>query len=720
MPNSVQPFPFPDRYFQDPAHLHAAKSMKDYVAIFEHNRDKRPGGKFAPADITELMRLAEDLGAVHKLEIGFIRRLINRHPDYFPSQAQIDRLTKFADRHEEINKARKNDFMDGLIGMAPIAYFRDKNGTAFLRSIDTLAQALRASEKFYRQHDTFDPTLIREVNRLAEKLCDFIDDLSLSDVDKPGRAGRKAHLRNLANLLSRPFGKTSHEAKWTGKKWLNWNRDITVYPKRYKEAKKLTQLAAHVKRNHPLRIVAGGHNFNIASSMGGKKDKLIGTLVTLDEYKVERKKQWKPVTDAAKYNVSADQATRVVRASAGMRLRDFAAAVAEAGMALPVAGSTDAQSLGGLIATDLHSTGRTSGFLSEQVLETMVIDAKGDLHSFAKDESIARGHNGRWTWTKPDGSSRALTKLPVAGALGLLGVVAEVVLKLDRTFNLETDQTLVPREWAETNITEFLESRQPNEIFDYDHVSFYYAGGGGPELETVRLNSWKRTIRAVSGAADPVNSAREILDHIGSSFLPGSLLRLAHMKSTIPGESTAGADPIVKALNNRKPLVLAAKDAFARKLYFQHDEIESGLHILLKNGKRDYQIFRDAMVDVQNLLLEEEMRTVIEVRFTPDNSEAMLGPGTGGPTCYIELAPPMGEYSRARIVQVFHAFDTLLRGDTYKGRPHLGKKTSVSFDDMKKTYGADWDTFLEIRNEIDPGDKFLPKENELLNRIFKP
>ncbi len=719
MPNSTQPFPFPDRYFQDPAHLHAARSMKDYVRIFERNRDKRPGGKFASADITELMRLAEDLDAVHKLEIEFIRTLINDHPDYFLNPAQIKLLIEFAGRHEAINKARKDDFADALISMAPIAYFRDENSAAFLSTAGQLAQALRASEAFYRQHDMFDPALIQEVNRLAEELDGFIDDLSLSDIDKPGRAGRKAHLRNVVNLLIRPLKKTSHEAKWTGKRWLNWNRDITVYPKRYKEAKNRAELQTQVEKNHPLRLVAGGHGFNISPSMGGKEASPIGTLVTLDRYKLASQKQWETVADTAKYHVSADQATRVVRASAGMRLRDFTAAVGAAGMALPVAGSTDAQSLGGLLATDLHSTGRASGFLSEQVLETTVIDASGKLHSFVKDESIPRGQVGRWNWIKPSGASRALAKLPVGGALGLLGVVAEVVLKLDNDYNLEADQTLVPTVWAEENIAEFLRSPQPDEIFNYDHISLYYAGGGGPALPTVRLNSWRRTTKDVSPAADLVNSSREILDHVGSGFLPGSLLRLAAMKSTIPGQSTAGADPIVKSLNDRKPLVLAAKDGFARKLYFQHDEIESGIHIPLANGERDYQVFRDAMVDVQNLLLEEEMRTVIEVRFTPDTSEALLGPGTGGPACYIELAPPLGEYSRSRIAQVFHVFDTLLRGK-YNARPHIGKKTSVSFNDMKNIYGPDWDTFLEIRSEMDPADKFLPRENGLLNRIFKP
>ena len=44
-----------------------------------------------------------------------------------------------------------------------------------------------------------------------------------------------------------------------------------------------------------------------------------------------------------------------------------------------------------------------------------------------------------------------------------------------------------------------------------------------------------------------------------------------------------------------------------------------------------------------------------------DQSEAMLGPGTGGRTCYIELATALGEFSKARIAEVYDLFDRLMR-----------------------------------------------------------
>ena len=37
---------------------------------------------------------------------------------------------------------------------------------------------------------------------------------------------------------------------------------------------------------------------------------------------------------------------------------------------------------------------------------------------------------------------------------------------------------------------------------------------------------------------------------------------------------------------------------------------------------------------------------------------------------------------------------------------------------MKHLYGDIWDEFNEVRLKMDPGGRFLPAENELLQRVF--
>jgi FAD/FMN-containing dehydrogenase len=718
----TKPFSFPEGYFRDPKNLLVDKSLRDYVRIFEAHKNERPGGKLAAADVAEIMRLAESLGVVHSTEIAYIRELIKTRPQYFLDAAQVELLTQFADTHEVRNQAMKEDFVEDIIDIAPIQLFRLPAGMDFIRKARALAAAVKANEAFNKSHGTYDVNLVQQVDTLAAELRTDVEGFTLSDVDKPGREPHETFWRDVHNLLMRTGGKTDHESKWKDNKWTNWNRDVVIYPQRYEQPQNFEALRSLFKLEGPLRLVGGGHAFNNAASMGGDQNRPVGTLVTLDNYRLENGKIWERVQDArAKYHVSEDQAKRVVRVSAGMRLRDFTKTMFGEGMALPVAGSTDAQSLAGLIATDLHSTGHTACFLSQQLLEVTVLNGNGERVSFIKDEAIDRGRPGRWTWTPPGATQpQKLSWLPVSGAIGTAGAVCEIVLKLDAKYHMRKREVFVPRDWAEANIERLIDPAETDPLFAYDHVSFYYAGGGRNPIKTIRMNAWKRTADPISKDMNELKTVREIFDLVGSGFAPKYLLDASGKQSPLPGQAPRPDDDRgLTTLNNRAALVFPAYAAFARKLFFQHDEIEVGIPMGLKaDGKPNCDVFRAALADTLHLLREEEFATIIEVRFTSDVSEGMLGPGTNGPVCYLELATPFGDLSKARIVEVYHLFDRLMR-EKYGARPHLGKKTTAGYGDMAALYGDLWEEFQTVRHAMDPDNKFLPADNALLTAIFR-
>ncbi len=708
--------PFPQRAHPALEIKIGAQAIDDYVKIFERRRRERPGGRFVDADIHEIMRMAEHLGKVTRFEISYInKQLLRERESYFRAEAQKTRLRILVHNHLLRNAASKDDeFVRSVLNIPPMPYFRDAEAAALVQTAQDLSTKIKESREYYAEHASDDPKLIAEVNVLSNKLAGYIEGLTLSDVDKGAKEKRKAWLRDLYNfnrvLLG---GEPDHEAKWNAneKKWKNWNRDIVIHPGAYKNPTNLAALQDLIRRNRnePIRIVAGGHAFNTSSDTGGTESQGVGLLITLDNYALVGNRKWKKVRASeavASYKVSSDQAKRVVRVSAGMRLREFTEAMFTKEWALSVAGSTDAQSIGGLIATDLHSTGQVAGFLSQQLLEVLTLDANGKAHRFVKNDGTGVSADQRWEWQLPDGTSKTYSKLAVAGALGMTGVVAEAVIKLDKAFNFEKNEQYVPRKWAESQITNILNS--------HPHVSFYYAGGKGHTIKTVRLNTWKRTHKAPSRKALDVKRERELLDHAGSGFLPNFLLNLSSKDAATPGTNEK-SDWLIQQFNAHDRQVLQANHAFARKLYFQHDEIEVGIPL---GTPPDYSIFPEAIKETQKLLKAEEFNTVIEIRFTPDASEAMLGPGTGGPTCYVELAPSMQQYSRERIVQVFHRFDTMMRNQ-FKARPHLGKKTSATAAVLKKLHGKKvWDDFNDVRKTIDPDGKFRPHGNELLKRLF--
>jgi len=724
MPEEATPFPFPDDYGTKLTNKLLAKSIRDYIGMFERGRAIRTNGKLADVDIQEIMRLAEDLGRVDVTETDVIRALVAQHPDYFRDDAQREELERFCRVHIVMDAIRLDPVVADILDAAPIHFYRRSEAIDWMLKAQALATEIRHNEDFYDEHGTFDPDRLDRLERVAHELGEIIDDdaiFSLSDADDAGLRARKSFFRDMKNLLLfLGSGETDHESEFADGRWVNWNRDIEVFPERYLSPADRAEASDVVERHRPVRFAGGGHTFNISPSMGGSAETPAGTLVTLDRYRLEGGVQWKRVAEAealAQYHLSADESKRVVRASAGIRLRDFGAAMWDEGMALPVAGSTDAQSLGGLVATDLHSTGHTAGFLSQQLLEVVALDSAGRPIRFVKNEAVPRGAPGRFTVHFADGSDRETTSLPSSGAIGLCGAVVEVVVKLDPAFNFEKSQRFVPRTWVESNIEKLLDPASHGELFDYDHVSFYYPGGAGP-TPTVRMNTWKRTDKAVEEGVETVKVIREAFDHVGSALSPDTLLGLCRRQAAVPGApKRPDDDELLAIFNARRPLVLPANKAFARKLFFQHDEIEIGLPLSRGGAPIDYDVFREALADSQALLKDEEYRTIIEVRFTPDSSEGMLGPGTGGATCYLELATPLGQYSRRRVAHIHHLFEEHMRRE-YRGRPHLGKKTSAGFDDMEDIYGATWAEFLELRSKIDPTDTFLPGDNELLRRLF--
>ncbi len=699
--------------------------MGEYLRIFEQRRNERPDRRFADADITEFMRRAENLDKVAAIEMKFISsELLRKRPELFRHEAQKARFRIFINNHKSRNATSKaDDLVESILRIPPISYFRNAEAADLILRSQELSQAIVDARQFYVDHGSDDPARVTVVNAASDEVARLLDGFSLTDVDHRDRAARQAKRRDVANFFRRMTGEVHHEAKWFQDRgqWMNWNRDIGVFPRQFvgEAALTLQDLRDAVAANDPVRIVAAGHGFNTSPDTGGTDAQGEGVLITLDNLTLPSGQVVEPVAKVvAESDFGLADGSHVLRVSAGVRLRDFTKLGWTAGAALPVAGSTDAQSIGGLIATDLHSTGRSSGLLSERLVEVTVLDHRGLPHRFRRNDQVARGDAGRWVWQRPDNSEENLRRLPVSGALGMTGVVVEAVLKLDPAFAFEKEETYVPRSWFDRNVARLLDPSETDPNFNYDHVSLYLAGGVDPgKIRTVRMNTWKRTAQQPPPNALHEQRQRELLDHVGSAFLPNTILGHCQLRAAAPGSGDKSHSTL-ESLNNRKAQILQANHAFARKLYFQHDEIELGIPLAdTPNGAPDYGRYKAALKAVLELLNREEFPSIIEVRFTPNVSEGMIGPGSRTRTCYIELATSMTLYSRERIVEVYNRFDRLLRDD-FGARPHLGKKTSADAAALSALFPEDWAVFNHVRNTIDPNGKFKPAKNELLNRLF--
>jgi FAD/FMN-containing dehydrogenase len=426
------------------------------------------------------------------------------------------------------------------------------------------------------------------------------------------------------------------EGHYRGRRgWTNWSRVFEARPERFETPTTLEELCEIVRGAVALRTVGAGHSFNGSPLSPG------GVMLSLD---------------GLDQIVAIDAARKVVTVQAGMRLYRLTARLAEAGLALPLLGSHNRQSIGGLIATDLHGTGRHHGFLSEAVLALQIMDAAGEVREVRRGDELFHA---------------------AIGAIGTCGIVTQVELQCVSQFNLAKSVEVRPRAWVRDNIDRL--------VADNDHLSFYYIGG--VDVRNVRMNLWNRSSLPIDRGLGCKKVWYELLDMAVSGYLlgisralslarPFAALGLLFFKLTMHGRRTVYPSP----------------SGFSRTLYYHHDEIEYGVA---------YERHRECLDEVLELMQRRRFVAIVEVRFTPAASQALVGPGAGRRTCFIEVAPSLSLDSRAFYSELEDIFAR------YDGRPHLGKQTAATREIMQERFGARWTRFRAVQVRQDPEGKFV-------------
>ena len=138
----------------------------------------------------------------------------------------------------------------------------------------------------------------------------------------------------------------------------NWARGFRYVPKRFAKPATEREIVELIRNAGSVRVFGSGHSFNA----GVVSDEM---LVSLDDYSGL---VWK------------DLDRKQVAVMGGTRVREVVALLLEEGLAFRALPSHDAQSIAGILSTDVHGTGRDWGFVNESVVGLKVIDGKGEVH----------------------------------------------------------------------------------------------------------------------------------------------------------------------------------------------------------------------------------------------------------------------------------------------------------------------------------------------------
>lgn len=423
----------------------------------------------------------------------------------------------------------------------------------------------------------------------------------------------------------------------------NWAHGFQYKPAHFAQPTTEAEIIDLVKNAKQVRVFGSAHSFNA----GIQTD---DTLISLDKYRgVVRK----------------DLANNQITFKAGTRVRDVAKILLEDELAFAALPSHDAQSIAGIISTDVHGTGRSWGFVSEFVEKLKIIDGRGQVHECTPDNDLFKA---------------------AIGGVGAMGIISEVTLKAVPRFNVEQHFYITELNDVEANLDKL--------INDNDHVSLYIF----PFTSKCQVNLWNRSERKQS----TLGGLREFIAISADSFVSAWFGNLLAYTGKLASLSNMGYG-LKKGVN----LVLESNAAFNRSIYPLHQELE--FTVAYEESIPTWRRFIE--------LYEENYKgdlpyVLFEVRFTPaGHNRTLLGAGRERRSTWIDLIcnDSFG----------YETYYALAEAEMRKigARPHLGKFCgTITRADLEQLHGTHFNRFCELRQMQDPDDKFV---NPFTTRLFQ-
>lgn len=433
------------------------------------------------------------------------------------------------------------------------------------------------------------------------------------------------------------------EGRVWGGVFRNWLHRFRYRPKNFYKPKTEAELIYAIQNSTDLRFFGSGHSFN----EGVVADT---TLISLDEY-----------TGV----VAEDPANLRLTVKAGTRVRDLVTLLLDRGWAFEALPSHDAQSIGGILATDVHGTGRKWGFVSGLVHELKVIDGQGVPHTVGPADDLFKA---------------------VVGGVGAAGVISEVTVQAVPRFRVE--QKFEIKDWA------YVKANLDNLLAANDHFSLYLF----PFTGKCQVSTWNKTSKSTSFLA----SIREFIAISFDALLASWFGNLMAYTGLLPTLSSP-----THSIKRGTNLVMESNRGFNRSIYHLHQELEFTVPYAdtVKRCEEFVGLY-ETMYQQKHLPY-----ALFEVRFTPaGHTRTFIGAGRDDQSTWIDLVL----CDSHRFEDYYAAAEALVK--QIKARPHLGKYCrDLTKADLQNVHGPHFTNFLQVVQQHDPQQKF---RNALIKRLM--
>ena len=449
----------------------------------------------------------------------------------------------------------------------------------------------------------------------------------------------------------------------------NWAGRFRYRPQRIVSPTTEEEIVELVKSSQSARVFGSGHSFN----SGVVSDE---TLVSLDDYSGL----------VCKY---PDKNQIVVKA--GTRVRDVVKLLSDEGLAFRALPSHDAQSMAGILSTDVHGTGKIFGteeevwgFVSQSVVGLSLINGKGEKHACLPSDDLFKA---------------------AIGGMGAVGIITEVVVQGVPRFNIEQKVEMRPISYVKENLGQLLQTN--------DHVSLYLF----PFLDQCQVNTWNRKEKA---RTPPIGRFVESIELFKGSLIEFVRISIDALAAAWLGNLIAYTGDLPQSgrtyggLRRGSDLLLESNKGFNRTIYHLHQELE--FTVPFEDTFEACQRFTRLYEDLYRDQYREESHAsglpyaLFEVRFTPKHDRTLIGAGRGRRSTWIDLVCNDSQ----GFERYYAEAEKLIK--EIGARPHLGKYCeSFRKEDMAKLHGDKFVRFLALVEQHDPQRKFA---NGFTRRLF--
>jgi len=435
-------------------------------------------------------------------------------------------------------------------------------------------------------------------------------------------------------------------------KWRNWSMQVNAEPINIHKPKTMKELISIVKNSDSMRFVGSSHSISGIIPNGQ-------SLIITENFT--------GIIGIKKKNKNEAEVT----AFAGMKLRQFSNHLATLGWALPSTGDTFYQSLAGLTSTGTHGTGMKWGSCSDQncLVGMRVLLADGTMRDLHQDNP----------------NDRELLSAFRVG-LGALGYIWTITFRVVPVHNLE--------HFGYTR--ELEDALDPKHLLNNDHYEFAYSP------YTNKCITFERNVTTKLGSKK-FDRKRKRRENFTENKLAGAILSLGSLNPKMVEWATK------RFLNSVKDSHDIGRCDHIMTMPRTVPSYLMEYAIPLENARAAIDAFKEVTFELKDKPKHERFYANLpcQVRFVRGDEGNLISPGVGRDTCWFGVG---SHYKFKNSERFFKPLEKKLI--ELGGRPHWGKLFYTNPTDKYEH----WDKYIEIRNKLDPNQKF---SNTYMKRLDK-